>query len=52
MPLIYVTIYAVHLGFSADLAFYLVSVANGASFCGRVLPVSKSSTSNCLKQLI
>jgi len=37
-PLFYVSTYAVGLGMSPSLAFYLVSIANGASSFGRILP--------------
>lgn len=37
-PLFYVSTYAVSLGMSSSLAFYLVSIVNGASLLGRVLP--------------
>ncbi|KXS97744.1 hypothetical protein AC578_3191 [Pseudocercospora eumusae] len=37
-PLFYVSVYATHLGFSENLAFYLVSILNGASLFGRILP--------------
>ncbi|KXT15283.1 hypothetical protein AC579_4836 [Pseudocercospora musae] len=37
-PLFYVSVYATHLGLSENLAFYLVSILNGASLFGRILP--------------
>ncbi|KAF2148771.1 MFS general substrate transporter [Myriangium duriaei CBS 260.36] len=37
-PLYFVSTYAVSLGMSEGFAFYLVSVANGASLVGRILP--------------
>lgn len=37
-PHFYVTSYAVEKGFSPTLAFYTVSIVNGASFLGRILP--------------
>lgn len=37
-PFFYISTYAVHLGMSQKLAFYLVSVLNGASTFGRILP--------------
>ncbi|KAJ5818811.1 hypothetical protein N7474_004402 [Penicillium riverlandense] len=37
-PLVYTTSYAVHEGFSESLSFYTVSIINGASFFGRILP--------------
>lgn len=37
-PFFYVTSYAVAKGFSSSLAFYTISIVNGASFFGRVLP--------------
>lgn len=37
-PHFYVTSYAVEQGFSTSLAFYTVSIVNGASFFGRILP--------------
>lgn len=37
-PFFYTTSYAVEKGFSTSLAFYTVSIVNGASFFGRVLP--------------
>ncbi|CAG8131062.1 unnamed protein product [Penicillium nalgiovense] len=37
-PFFYTTSYAVKKGFSTSLAFYTVSIVNGASFFGRVLP--------------
>ncbi|KAF4760263.1 hypothetical protein HAV15_006799 [Penicillium sp. str.  len=37
-PFFYTTSYAVEKGFSTSLAFYTVSIVNGASFPGRVLP--------------
>ncbi|KAK4950786.1 hypothetical protein LTR10_010779 [Elasticomyces elasticus] len=38
IPLFYVATYAVSIGFSTNLAFYLVSIVNGASLFGRILP--------------
>ncbi|EME85183.1 uncharacterized protein MYCFIDRAFT_46639 [Pseudocercospora fijiensis CIRAD86] len=37
-PLFYVSVYATHLGLSENLAFYLVSILNGASLFGRIMP--------------
>lgn len=37
-PFFYVSTYAVSHGMSPNLAFYLVSVVNSASFFGRILP--------------
>ncbi|KAL5341036.1 major facilitator superfamily domain-containing protein [Aspergillus crustosus] len=37
-PLFFITSYAVQAGFSADLAFYTISILNGASTLGRILP--------------
>jgi len=37
-PFFYTTSYAVKMGFSTSLAFYTVSIVNGASFFGRILP--------------
>src|ERR1700761_5868344 len=37
-PFFYVSTYATHLGMSQRLAFYLVSMVNGASLVGRILP--------------
>ncbi|GAB1192769.1 hypothetical protein APSETT444_001965 [Aspergillus pseudonomiae] len=37
-PFFFTTSYAVTKGFSTDLAFYTISIVNGASFFGRVLP--------------
>ena len=37
-PFFYTTSYAVEKGFSTSLAFYTVSIVNGASFLGRVIP--------------
>lgn len=37
-PHFYVTSYAVKQGFSSTLAFYTVSIVNGASFFGRIVP--------------
>lgn len=37
-PFFFTTSYAVAEGFSTDLAFYTISIVNGASFFGRVLP--------------
>ncbi|KAK3670211.1 hypothetical protein LTR78_009866 [Recurvomyces mirabilis] len=38
IPIFYVSTYAVHIGMSSSLAFYLVSIVNGASLFGRILP--------------
>ncbi|KAK3109496.1 hypothetical protein LTR53_017197 [Teratosphaeriaceae sp. CCFEE 6253] len=38
IPLFYTSVYAVHIGLSASMAFYLVSILNGASLFGRILP--------------
>jgi MFS family permease len=37
-PFFFTTSYAVHEGFSDDLAFYTVSIVNGASLFGRIIP--------------
>ncbi|KAL2839360.1 major facilitator superfamily domain-containing protein [Aspergillus pseudoustus] len=37
-PFFFTTSYAVSKGFSADLAFYTVSIVNGASMFGRIIP--------------
>ncbi|KAL2870560.1 MCT family MFS transporter [Aspergillus lucknowensis] len=37
-PFFFTTSYAVSQGFSADFAFYTVSIVNGASLFGRILP--------------
>ena len=37
-PFFYISTYATHLGMSQRMAFYLVSVVNGASLFGRILP--------------
>lgn len=37
-PLFYVSTYAVSLGMSSSIAFYLVSILNAASLFGRILP--------------
>ncbi|OJJ50271.1 hypothetical protein ASPZODRAFT_149654 [Penicilliopsis zonata CBS 506.65] len=37
-PFFYTTDYAISHGFSSSLAFYTVSIINGASFFGRILP--------------
>ncbi|CAG8195704.1 unnamed protein product [Penicillium salamii] len=37
-PFFYTTSYAVEMGFGTTLAFYTVSIVNGASFFGRILP--------------
>ncbi|KAL4923176.1 MCT family MFS transporter [Aspergillus undulatus] len=37
-PFFFLTSYAVAEGFSHDLAFYIVSIVNGASMFGRILP--------------
>ncbi|KAJ6023884.1 hypothetical protein N7540_004681 [Penicillium herquei] len=37
-PFFYTTSYAVQQGFSTSLAFYTVSIVNGASFFGRIIP--------------
>lgn len=37
-PFFYTTSYAVEKGFSSSLAFYTVSIINGASFPGRIVP--------------
>ncbi|CEL10067.1 hypothetical protein ASPCAL13195 [Aspergillus calidoustus] len=37
-PFFFTTSYAVHEGFSDDLAFYTVSIVNGASMFGRIIP--------------
>ncbi|KAL2810053.1 major facilitator superfamily domain-containing protein [Aspergillus granulosus] len=37
-PFFFTTSYAVSQGFSADLAFYTVSIVNGASMFGRIIP--------------
>jgi MFS family permease len=50
-PFFYITSYAVEKGFSTTLAFYTVSIVNGASFFGRVLPgivADKYGKFNCI----
>ncbi|KAF2095027.1 MFS monocarboxylate transporter [Rhizodiscina lignyota] len=37
-PLFFVTSYAAHIGMSTGLSFHLLSIANGASLFGRILP--------------
>ncbi|CZT16620.1 related to monocarboxylate transporter [Ramularia collo-cygni] len=37
-PIFYVSIYATHLGFSENFAFYTVSILNAGSLFGRILP--------------
>ncbi|GIK05301.1 hypothetical protein Aspvir_009406 [Aspergillus viridinutans] len=37
-PFFFTTSYAVAQGFSADLSFYTISIINGASFFGRIIP--------------
>lgn len=37
-PFFFITSYASAMGFSSDLAFYSVSILNGASMFGRILP--------------
>ncbi|ODM17037.1 hypothetical protein SI65_07436 [Aspergillus cristatus] len=37
-PFFYTTSYGIKMGFSDDLSFYTVSIVNGASFFGRILP--------------
>jgi MFS family permease len=37
-PFFYITTYAIQKGFSSTLAFYTISIVNGASFFGRVIP--------------
>ncbi|KAL4909553.1 hypothetical protein BDW74DRAFT_174755 [Aspergillus multicolor] len=37
-PIFFITSYAVNIGLSTNLAFYLVSILNGASLFGRILP--------------
>ncbi|EAW12260.1 putative MFS monocarboxylate transporter [Aspergillus clavatus NRRL 1] len=37
-PFFFTTSYAVSQGFSTDLAFYTISIINGASFFGRIIP--------------
>ncbi|CAI7609342.1 unnamed protein product [Penicillium glandicola] len=49
-PFFYTTSYAVEKGFSTSLAFYTVSIVNGASFFGRILPgiiADKCGKFNC-----
>lgn len=38
VPFFYISTYAVSLGMSSSLAFYLVSIVNAASLFGRILP--------------
>lgn len=38
IPFFYISIYATAHGVTSDLSFYLISIVNGASFFGRVLP--------------
>ncbi|KAJ5771856.1 hypothetical protein N7520_002385 [Penicillium odoratum] len=50
-PFFYTTSYAVEKGFSTTLAFYTVSIVNGASFFGRIIPgmiADKFGRFNCL----
>lgn len=37
-PFFFTTSYAEHQGFSENLSFYTISIVNGASFFGRILP--------------
>jgi fucose permease len=37
-PFYFIPTYATHLGMSQTLSFYLVSILNGASLVGRILP--------------
>ncbi|KAJ5594621.1 uncharacterized protein N7459_000829 [Penicillium hispanicum] len=37
-PFFYTTSFATEKGYSSDLAFYTVSIVNGASFFGRIIP--------------
>lgn len=37
-PFFFTTSYGIKMGFSDDLSFYTVSIVNGASFFGRILP--------------
>ncbi|KAL1886298.1 hypothetical protein Plec18167_000227 [Paecilomyces lecythidis] len=37
-PFFYTTAYAVDKGFSSNLSFYSISIINGASFFGRIIP--------------
>lgn len=37
-PLFYIQQFAIHLGLSPGAAFYLLSVVNGSSAFGRILP--------------
>ncbi|KAI5359704.1 Putative major facilitator superfamily, MFS transporter superfamily [Septoria linicola] len=37
-PIFYISVYATSLGFSEGFAFYLISILNGASLFGRILP--------------
>jgi hypothetical protein len=37
-PLFYLQQFAISLGISPDAAFYLLSIVNGASAFGRILP--------------
>ncbi|KAJ5715397.1 uncharacterized protein N7483_012578 [Penicillium malachiteum] len=50
-PFFYTTSYAVKKGFSTSFAFYTVSIVNGASFFGRIIPgivADKLGRFNCL----
>jgi predicted MFS family arabinose efflux permease len=50
-PFFYTTSYAVSKGFSSSFAFYTVSIVNGASFFGRVVPgfvADKYGKFNCV----
>ena len=38
VPLFYTSVWATSLGFSENFAFYLISILNGASLFGRILP--------------
>ena len=37
-PMNYITVYGMHMGMSADLANYLISILNAVSIFGRILP--------------
>ncbi|KAL4883172.1 major facilitator superfamily domain-containing protein [Aspergillus karnatakaensis] len=41
-PFFFLTSYAIHQGFSHDLAFYTISIVNGVSMFGRILPAMVS----------
>ncbi|KAI5241300.1 MFS monocarboxylate transporter [Aureobasidium subglaciale] len=50
-PLFYISSYAVSLNMSTSFTFYLVSIVNGASFFGRVLPGILADRYGCFNLL-